>query len=199
MSDKNKFPLWAKLLAGFVAIVIIAGTTALIALACYANYVAKQSTNPLHIATIAKSIADFPDKPPSGFTYQLGATIFGARMLTILHKPDDTVLMIGCKSLSAEDKDLKAEQVVSDLADKGIPSVADELTIDKKGVEPVAGEEMAYIIGSSADKDGRAVSGLIGCIKVKKNNKMILIYGLSQAKTYNFAATQTLLSSIKGF
>ncbi|MBY0358000.1 MAG: hypothetical protein K2W82_08365 [Candidatus Obscuribacterales bacterium] len=199
MSDKNKFPLWAKLLAGFVSLIIIAGTIALVALACYANYVAKQSTDPQHIATIAKSIADFPDKPPAGFTYQLGATIFGAKMLTILHKPDDTVLMIGCKPLSTEDSDLKAEKVVSDLADKGIPSVADELTIDKKGSEAVGGEEMAYIIGSSADKDGRAVSGLIGCIKVKKNNKMILIYGLSQAKSYNFEATKTMLSSIKGF
>lgn len=199
MSNSVRLPAWSKILVGTVLACGMTGIIGSIGLVYYFNETAKQATNPAYISNIAKSIADFPEQLPDGFSYQLAATVFGANLLTILHKPDNTILMIGMKPQPADTPEIKAREITNDLADKGIPNVTDEIQIDKSGSEPVAGQTLEYVIGSSSDRDGHPVSSMIGCIAVKDKKKLVLIYGLSQSKSYNFPATQTLLSSIKGF
>lgn len=192
-------PLWSKLLAGIVVVAgtcCIAGFTSTV---CQLNLIARQATDPAHIASVSKSIASFPEKLPDGFSFQMAATVLGAHMLTILYKPDDTVFMIGTKVLSAGEPELQAKKMASDLADKGIPNITDEFHIQKTGSESIAGQTMEYVTGSGSSPDGRVVSGLIGCIAIKDTKKLILIYGLTPSAKYNFDATKALLSSIKSF
>ncbi len=197
-AKKGGLPTWAKILIGLVVVGTIGVVAFLVGIVLFFGNMSKQATDPAYISRVVKSVAVVQDPLPQGFQYQMAIEIMGANMFIVNHKPDNLQLIMGMMPPSDKKED-SAESMTQELSRKGIPNVGTSFEVTGKGVETVAGEQMPYVLGTTQDKTGQKIEGLIGAILTKDHKKAILFYGISQKSPYNMDATKEFLGVIKSF
>ena len=152
--EKKGFPGWAKVLIGLV----IAGTVLLVALVIGSvvliGNIQKDSTNPVYIEKVARSMVNIESLPP-GFNYQMALDIGGLKTIVIQHKADGTQLTLVL--FPKTDGKKSPADLTNELVDKGFPEqgASGKFEITGKGTEAVGGENMSYALGTSTNKAGQ--------------------------------------------
>jgi hypothetical protein len=188
-------PWWAMLLIAAVVTGFVACTVSIGSAINYGAYLSKHGREPAYINKVVGSIAVLSDPLPEGFQYQMAASIFNNNVVTLVHKPDGSVFMLG--SMGADSKTASTKEILQQMANQGIPGFAESFKIDKEGRETVAGQTMDYVSGTATDNDPEERSVMLGCILNKEKNRMILLCGRSPASSFNLEAARKLMANIK--
>jgi hypothetical protein len=196
---KGGLPTWAKVLIGLVIVVILGVGGLVVGGIVFFQNASKQWTDPVAIAKVSQSIADFPEPLPEGYKYLMGMDLAGIKTVTVEHADDKQTIII--MSFPKKDK-TDAQTMVNELFEKGVKTQQTQAKFEdvkSKGTETVAGLSMPYIIGTMTDNTGNKAEGMVGCIVSETKSETIFIYGMQpQGAPYNLQATLQLLKSIKG-
>jgi hypothetical protein len=210
------FPIWA---TGVITIVVIAylfffvgGLASIRA----SQQIMKEAFDFKNIVLVARNVAQFPESLPPGYQYKLGIGVnadkilywFGipkektnaltqkdVNFLAIEHEPDkQEIVFLSTPDADARDStEILNENYTSSTLSSGAATRFKSRKI--KGEMNIAGHVMPYIIGEL--DDGESKEGLLGCINLKDQHRVLRIYGIqSQSGSYNLPETQVLLESI---
>ena len=193
--DSANFPLWSKVLIGFMLTVQVGLVALLCSSMSNAVILIRQSMDPVYIRQRAVEIAEFQDPLPKGFSYRMGTSMFGSSMINILYEPEETDYMFGV--LPQSDKLDSARQMLDKYAQNGIPNIAEDLKVESQGQMSIGLQNFEYDIASS-NTAGRPMSVLIAC-SIPIDRKPILLCVRTPDKKINMDVAKNFFGSIKKF
>lgn len=190
----RSFPLWAKLIIGFV----VAGQIGVLSIFCSSMIgivdLLKQSVDPVYVKKNALLIADFPDPLPKGFEYRMGFAVTSSGVVSIVYQPDQSEFMFGI----LPEIESSARERVDSFVDNGIPNVSGALKVVEKSTLTLAGKTFETSLATASDGGKNAISVLIGCA-VLPNKRAILIFGRTPGNKFNMDKAKILFDSIHKF
>jgi hypothetical protein len=215
-AQREPFPFWAT-----GVIIIVAITYLLFFLAGLASIramqrIVREALDFKNAVVVAGNIAQFPESLPAGYRYKIALGVNADKIFSWFGFPLDKTNELTKKDVNflAIEHDPDKQQIV--FLSTPDPESKDSLELlnnnyalstvsggaatrfksrKSKGEMNVAGQAMPYIIGELDDSEAR--EGLMGCISLKDQHRIIWIYGLqNQTGDYNLPETQKLLESI---
>jgi hypothetical protein len=188
--SKAGFPNWAKLLIGAVALCLGLTCGLLIAGAVFLKNVYDKGTDPNYKKSIARSIAEFPDPLPEGFTFGTATDLMNVTTVLINHLPEQM-------DISFSEVDVKDEKMKKAL-DGSFESGGQSKLFEETGTGQlnVANHKMEYRTGYQKMGSNK-ISILDGRI-IDVPNKFISVTGYSEGtKPFDLKLLQKLTDSIK--
>jgi hypothetical protein len=201
------YPGWAKAL---VCLVVAGWLSGIVLFTCGMQSCitsVRQWAEPAYIAASLKKITGI-EKLPAGFKPIFAACLSNFSMLSLSYEPDDSGIMLWI--CPVEQLPGSSRELTDSMAKKAVHNLTDE----KTGAIPVAGEKLEYVTGIALNGQGDKVGCLIGSA-ILKNKRVLIIYGWTPPRSnkqqkspdagkaekvsFNMDALNSFLSAIKSF
>ncbi len=194
---------WAKWLIGIVATVLVVGLGSCTIMGFLAYNYVKDAADPSKAKELASTMVTIKEPLPKRFEYKAGMNIFETvSFVTILDKTNEYSYSL-VKMMTKEKEKVSAEDLVEELAARGVPSGGSsantKIKVQEKGSMEVGGVEMPYVIGITENKQ-RTVPALMGVvIPNDKNVLMLIVFAPPKDKTIDVEQTKAFFSNISSF
>lgn len=194
---------WAKWLIGILGTVLVLGLGSCCILGFFAYNTVKDATDPAKAKELAATMATIKDPLPERFEYKAGMNILDTvSFVTIMDNTTEYSYSL-VRMVTKDKEELSAEELVEELAEKGVPSGGSDsytkIKVQEKSSMEVGGVEMPYVLGVTENK-GKTVPALMGVVIPKKENVlMLIVFAPPKAKSLDVDQAKEFFSNITSF
>ena len=188
---KSRLPIWAKvcLFIFFVSTIAIIG--GLIFGVAWMSKFPVAARDPVLMDRVVRRFGDIENPLPKDFKYEYAFSVplLANECIIIEHFPDQSLYYL---LRVPNPGGLGSDAVLKQWAKRN-PLNGRSLEVKENGSEPVAGQNMVYVIGTSGGSQE-----MIGALKSSRaKDQSILFMGMNSGPAYDMNTTRRLLSAIK--